>query len=73
MSDARLNIRLTADQQKQVMEATGKTYTELTFDLSQTGKLTEKALGAVVGGIGEDGGGAGGEDLVGGGKPYSNF
>ena len=41
---------MTADQQKQVFDATGKTYTELTFDLSQTGALTEKALGAVVGG-----------------------
>jgi len=48
MSDAKLTIRLTTEQQKQVLEATGKSYTELTIDLSRTGQLTERALGAVV-------------------------
>jgi hypothetical protein len=50
MSDATLRIRLTAEQQKQVLEATGKTYTELTFDHIPSGELTERALGAAVGG-----------------------
>ena len=50
MSDAKLTLKLTTEQQKQVLDATGKSYTELTFDHIQSGILTEKALGAAVGG-----------------------
>jgi hypothetical protein len=37
-----------------VFEATGKTLTELTFDHAQSGKLTERELGAVAGGTQAD-------------------
>jgi hypothetical protein len=71
MSDAKLTIRLTSEQQKQVLEATGKSYTELTFDHIQSGKLTERALGAVVGG--DQTVTVPGEDTVGGHGTYKPF
>jgi hypothetical protein len=50
----KFRIKLTTEQQKQVFEATGKTFTELTFDHAQSGKLTERELGAVAGGTQAD-------------------
>jgi hypothetical protein len=47
----RLTIRLTADQQKQVLEAAGKTVTDLTMDLDATVPFTETDLSQVTGGL----------------------
>jgi len=50
----KLTIKLTAEQQRQVFEATGKSCTELTFDYAQSCKMTERELGAVAGGTQAD-------------------
>ena len=43
-------IRLTAEQQKQIKDATGKNITELNIDLSAAGNLTVNELDSVSGG-----------------------
>jgi hypothetical protein len=50
MSDTKLTIRLTTEQQKQVFEATGKSCTEVTFDHIQSGQLNEEDMSKVVAG-----------------------
>ena len=45
-----LNLKLTADQQKQIKEATGKTVAELSIDIASAGQLSEADLDRVAGG-----------------------
>jgi hypothetical protein len=51
MAGNKLTIKLTADQQAQIRDATGKSITELNIDLSSTGNLSEKDLENVAGGV----------------------
>ena len=46
-------LKLTADQQKQIKAATGKSVPELTVDLSSSGRLSDVDLDQVVGGKGK--------------------
>jgi len=46
----KLTIKLTDDQQKQIKDATGKTITELNFDVSVMSNLTDQDLDNVAGG-----------------------
>jgi hypothetical protein len=50
MAGNKLTIKLTADQQKQIKDATGKSITELNVDLASTGGLSQKDLDQVAGG-----------------------
>lgn len=50
MTGNKLTIKLTADQQSQIKNVTGKTITELNIDLAAADVLTEKDLGYVAGG-----------------------
>jgi hypothetical protein len=50
MAGNKLTIKLTADQQKQIKDATGKSITELNIDLAATGGLSDKELEQVAGG-----------------------
>lgn len=50
MAGTKLTIALTADQQKQIKDATGKSVTELSLELASTGNLSEKDLDHVAGG-----------------------
>ena len=43
-------LKLTAEQQKQIKAATGKSVSELTVDLSSSGHLSDLDLDQVVGG-----------------------
>jgi len=52
MAANKLTISLTADQQKQIRDATGRNIAELNIDLSSTGSLSEKDLDTVAGGRG---------------------
>jgi hypothetical protein len=46
----RLTIALTSGQQRQIKDATGKSLTELSIELSSTGHLAEKDLDQGAGG-----------------------
>jgi hypothetical protein len=46
-------LKLTADQQKQIKAATGKSVSELNIDLSASGRLSDIDLDQVVGGKGK--------------------
>jgi hypothetical protein len=46
-------LQLTADQQKQIKAATGKSVSELNIDLSSSGRLNDVDLDQVVGGKGK--------------------
>ena len=46
-------LKLTADQQKQIKAATGKSVAELNIDLSSSGRLSDIDLDQVVGGKGK--------------------
>lgn len=50
----RLTIKLTADQQKQFREATGRNVAELHLDLGAAGELSESELDRVSAGSGGD-------------------
>ena len=50
MAGKKLTITLTAEQQKQIKDATGKSIKELNIDLASTGNLSDKDLEAVSGG-----------------------
>jgi len=50
MTGNKLTIKLTADQQSQIKNATGRTVTELNFDLAAVDLLIEEDLGHEVGG-----------------------
>lgn len=50
MSAKNLTIKLTADQQKQIQEATGKRITELKIGLTGSSQLSEAELSGVAGG-----------------------
>jgi hypothetical protein len=52
MAGKKLTINLTAEQQKQIKDATGKNIKELNIDISSTGNLSEKDLEGLSGGIG---------------------
>lgn len=56
MSGKNPTITLTAEQQKQILDATGKSITELNTDLASTGSLSEKELEQAAGGTWNDGG-----------------
>jgi len=45
-----LTIKLTADQQKLIKDASGRNIKELSIDLTSTGHLTEEELSHVAGG-----------------------
>jgi len=51
MEENKLTIKLTADQQTQIKNATGKSVAELNIELGATGQLTAKDVEAVVGGV----------------------
>ena len=51
MAGNKLTIRLTAEQQKQIENATGKRITELNIDLASTGQLNEEDLQQLSGGV----------------------
>ena len=50
MAGNRLTIKLTDDQQAQIMAATGTSITELKVDIARSGQLSEKDLDQVAGG-----------------------
>lgn len=50
MAPAKLTIKLTNDQQRQIKDATGRTITELNIDVASTGALNDKELADVSGG-----------------------
>ena len=50
MSEKKLTIKLTGDQQRQIKDATGKSVTELNLDLTSTGGLSQQELDNVTGG-----------------------
>jgi hypothetical protein len=50
MANKDVKIKLTADQQKQIKEATGKKISELTITSGAKVDLSEKELAGVVGG-----------------------
>ena len=50
MTQSKLTIKLTDDQQNQIKSATGRSITELNIDVAGTGNLTEKDLDNVAGG-----------------------
>jgi hypothetical protein len=50
MSQDKLTIRLTDDQQKQIQEATGKKVTALNIDLMAADQLSQSDLDSVSGG-----------------------
>jgi cell division protein ZapA (FtsZ GTPase activity inhibitor) len=52
MAGKKLTIALTAEQRKQIKDATGKSIKELNVDLASTGGLSDKDLEAVTGGAG---------------------
>jgi hypothetical protein len=47
---SKLTIHLTADQQKQIKEKTGKNISQLNIDLAGTGNLSAEDLEKVAGG-----------------------
>ena len=51
MAGNRLTIQLTDEQQTQIRNATGRSITELNLDVDAMGRLTEKDLDQVSGGI----------------------
>lgn len=51
MTGNKVTIKLTAEQQKQIMDATGVSLTELNMDVASIGRLSEKDLDKVAGGI----------------------
>jgi len=51
MAGNKLTIKLTDDQQRQIKAASGKSISELNIDLASTGRLSEKELADVSGGI----------------------
>jgi len=51
MAGNKLTIRLTDEQQKQIESATGESISELNIDLASTGRLTEKDLQQLSGGV----------------------
>jgi len=50
MATHKLTITLTADQQKQIRDATGRSVSELRIGLAAPGELSEKDLDQVSGG-----------------------
>ncbi len=50
MAGYKLTIKLTADQQKQIKDATGKSITELNVNIASTGQLSDVELGQVSAG-----------------------
>lgn len=52
MGGNKLTIKLTVEQQKQIMDATGVSITELNIDVTSTGGLSERDLDKVAGGVG---------------------
>jgi hypothetical protein len=51
MTGNKLTIKLTGEQQKQILDATGKAIAELNIDLGATGGLSEGELDQVAGGV----------------------
>jgi hypothetical protein len=51
MANKNLTLKLTADQQKQIKQATGKDVSEISLKLASTGQLTEKDLELVNAGL----------------------
>jgi hypothetical protein len=54
MAGNKLRIKLTVEQQKQIMDATGKSVTELGIDVASMEALSEQDLDKVSGGVGEN-------------------
>jgi hypothetical protein len=52
MAGNKLTIKLTVEQQKQIMDATGVSITKLNIDVTSTGDLSERDLDKVAGGVG---------------------
>jgi hypothetical protein len=50
----KLTIKLTIEQQRQIMDATGKSVTELGIDVASIGALSEQDLDKVSGGVSEN-------------------
>jgi hypothetical protein len=51
MANKNLTLKLTAHQQKQIKEATGKDLSEISLKLASTGQLSEKDLEQVSAGL----------------------
>ena len=51
MANKNLTLKLTANQQKQIKEATGKDVSEISLKLAATGQLSEKDLEQVSAGM----------------------
>ena len=51
MANKNLTLKLTANQQKQIKEATGKDVSEIRLKLAATGQLSEKDLEQVSAGM----------------------
>jgi hypothetical protein len=54
MAGNKVTIALTADQQKQVRDATGKDIHELSFNATSAGHLTDQDLENVAGGVSQE-------------------
>lgn len=52
MAGKKVTIDLTAEQQKKILDATGKSIKELNIDVSSTGELSDKDMEGMSGGIG---------------------
>jgi hypothetical protein len=50
MAGNKLTIKLTEDQQRQIMKATGRNITELNINLAAAGNLSQQDLDNVAGG-----------------------
>ena len=50
MADNKLTLRLTQEQQNQILNSTGKKISELGLDLAAKGHLTKEELNKVAGG-----------------------
>jgi hypothetical protein len=51
MANKNLTLKLTADQQKQIKEATGKDIKEISLEMASTGQLSESDLEMVAAGM----------------------
>jgi hypothetical protein len=54
MARNKVTIALTADQQKQIGDATGKSINALSLDITSEGHLNDQALDHVAGGMSQE-------------------